>query len=143
MIVLDTNVVSEMMRPRPDAAVIEWLNGTGSGSLYLCTITIAEIEYGLCAMPDGQRREDLRERFDTFIHTAFAQRILGFDQRAARHYGCIMATRRREGRPLSAPDGQIAAVARSRGLAVATRNESDFAGIGVEILNPWRLDSSP
>ena len=142
MILLDTNVVSEMMRPRPDAAVIEWLNGTDGGSLYVCTITIAEIEYGLCAMPEGQRREGLRERFDTFIQTAFAQRILDFDRRAARHYGLIMATRRGEGRPLSAPDGQIAAIARSHGLSVATRNAPDFAGIGVEVLNPWRLDQS-
>ncbi|ABM61568.1 type II toxin-antitoxin system VapC family toxin [Halorhodospira halophila] len=104
-IVLDTNVVSEVMRPHPESAVIEWLNSTDGKSLYVSTITIAEIEYGLHAMPEGQRREDLRARFETFIHTAFAQRVLGFDEPSARHYGRIMAARRQEGRPLSAPDG--------------------------------------
>ncbi|BAU57013.1 type II toxin-antitoxin system VapC family toxin [Halorhodospira halochloris] len=140
MILLDTNVVSEVMRPHPESAVIEWVNRADGGSLYVSSITIAEIEYGLHAMPESQRREDLRARFETFIHKAFAQRVLDFDEASARYYGLIMASRRRSGRPLSAPDGQIAAIARRNGMAVATRNESDFSGSGLKIINPWRLD---
>ena len=142
MILLDTNVLSEMMRPGPAPAVIEWLNETDSGSLYLAAITIGEIEYGLHAMPDGRRREDLRERFDTFVSRAFALRVLSYDDAAARHYGRIMAARRNEGRPLSAPDGQIAGIARLHGMCVATRNASDFTGTGVELINPWDTGGS-
>ncbi|QIT55241.1 type II toxin-antitoxin system VapC family toxin [Aquisalimonas sp. 2447] len=142
MILLDTNVLSEMMRPEPAPAVIEWLNETDSGSLYLCSITIGEIEYGLHAMPDGRRRDDLSERFDTFVSQAFALRVLSYDDAAALHYGRIMAARRSEGRPLSAPDGQIAAIARLHGMRVATRNASDFTGTGVELINPWDTGGS-
>ena len=142
MILLDTNVLSEMMRPEPAPAVIEWLNETDSGSLYLCSITIGEIEYGLHAMPDGRRREDLRERFDTFVRQAFALRVLSYDDAAARHYGRIMAARRSEGWPVSAPDGQIAAIARLHGMRVATRNAPDFTGAGVELINPWDAGGS-
>lgn len=130
------------MRPQPAPAVIAWLNDTDSGSLYLSCITIGEIEFEFHSMPDGRRRKDLRERFDAFVRRAFALRVLSYDDAAARHYGRIMAARRSEGRPLSAPDGQIPAIARLHGMRVATRNATDFTGTSVELINPWDAGGS-
>ena len=138
MILLDTNVVSEVMKVAPSKAVLEWLNDQDSCSLYVSTITIGEIEYGLRILPVGKRRLQLRERFERFISQAFAQRVLSFDEAAARAYGDVMGLRKELGRPMSVPDGQIAAVARSRVLAMATRNISDFEECGLDLLNPFR-----
>jgi len=137
VILLDTNVVAEVMRPRPEQAVIDWLNAANGGSLYLSAVTLGEIEYGLAILPDGQRRDSLRARFDAFVHRAFSERVLPYDEQAAQHYGSIMGARRRAGRPTTAPDGQIAAIASLRGMTVATRNTRDFADCGVDVINPW------
>ena len=137
MILLDTNVVSEIMRPEPALAVINWLNAADAGALYLSTISVAEIEFGIALLPMGQRRDGLRQRFEAFLARAFAFRMLPFDEPAARAYGPIMGIRRRGGRPMSVPDGQIAAIAHSRGAAVATRNQVDFTDCGVQLVNPW------
>lgn len=125
------------MRPSPAASVIHWLNEADSGVLYTSAVTIGEIEYGLSALPDGHRRSDLRRRFENFIARAFAHRVVAYDAPAARYYGTLMAERRAAGRPLAAPDGQIAAIARQHGMAVATRNVADFTDTGVDIINPW------
>ena len=117
MILTDTNVISEVMKVSPSLRVIEWLNNQDSNELYVSTITIGEIEYGLRILPDGRRRLELKERFERFISVAFAQRILAFDEPAARSYGDVMGLRRELGRPISVPDGQIAAIAPSHGLA--------------------------
>ncbi len=138
MILLDTNVVSEVMKVAPSKAVLEWLNDQDSNSLYVSTVTIGEIEYGLRILPAGKRRLELKERFEQFISKAFAERVLAFDEAAARTYGDVMGIRKELGRPMSVPDGQIAAVARSSGLAVATRNTSDFEDCGVDVVNPFR-----
>jgi predicted nucleic acid-binding protein len=138
MILLDTNVISEVMKVAPSKAVLEWLNDQDSNSLYISTITIGEIEYGLRILPVGKRRLQLRERFEQFISQAFAQRVLAFDEAAARAYGDMMGLRKELGPPMSLPDGQIAAVARSRGLAVATRNVSALEECGVDLINPFR-----
>lgn len=122
MIILDTNVVSEMMKPAPSRAVLDWLNAQDAASLHVTTITLAEIGYGLRLLPDGQRRRLLVERFDQFIAQAFDQRILSFDEAAARAYGDVMGHRKELGRPISVTDGQIAAIARSNGFGIATRN---------------------
>jgi predicted nucleic acid-binding protein len=137
VIVIDTNVISEVMKTSPSLAVLEWLNQQNSNSLFVSTITLGEIEYGLRILPTGKRRHELKERFEQFIFQAFRQRILVFDETAARSYGEVMGHRKELGRPMSVPDGQIAAIARSRGFAIATRNTSDFEECGVDLFNPF------
>src|SRR5262245_11987092 len=126
MIIVDTNVVAEMMKPSPDLAVVSWLNDQESAALFLTTITIGEIGYGLEILPQGRRRLHLEQGFERIIAEAFTGRILVFDEEAARHYGVVMGRRKTIGRPLSVQDGQIASIARAKGFAVATRNVRDF-----------------
>ncbi|NBF41121.1 MAG: PIN domain-containing protein [Spirochaetes bacterium] len=137
MILIDTNVVSETMRPRPDQRVIAWLNETETVTLYVSTITIAEIESGIEILPFGERRLDLERRFRRFIDEGFAQRVLHFDTEAARSYARIMSHRRSVGRPLASLDGQIASIAQSKGCALATRNVADFSECGLKVVNPF------
>ena len=137
MIILDTNIVSEFMTSPPASAVLNWLNAQETTSLFLTTITIAEIGFGLRIMPKGRRRDLLTERFEQFVTTAFEQRILSFDEDAARVYGEVLGYRREIGRPISSLDGQIAAIARSRGFSVATRNIKDFEDCQVDLINPF------
>jgi len=137
MILLDTNVVSEVMKTQPAEAVIAWLNGQDSERLYVSAITIGEITYGLRILPDGKRRSGLRERFERFVVLAFDQRVLTYDESAARVYGDLMGDRKDLGLPMSVPDGQIAAIARLNHLAVATRNVLDFEHCGIDVLNPF------
>lgn len=140
MILLDTNIVSEVMRTEPALNVIDWLNEQTSSALYVSSVTIGEIAYGLRILPSGKRRSKLRDRFERFISEGFAQRVLAYDEVAARTYGDIMGARREEGRPMSMSDGQIAAIAQSNHLAVATRNTADFEGCGIELFNPFTLE---
>jgi len=137
MILLDTNVVSEVMKTRPAEAVVGWLNGQESEKLYVSAITIGEIAYGLRILPDGKRRSGLRERFERFVTLAFDQRLLDYDESAARIYGELMGDRKELGLPMSVPDGQIAAIARHNHLAVATRNVVDFENCGIDVINPF------
>ncbi len=141
MILLDTNIVSEIMAPAPVRAVIEWLNSQETVTLYLSTITIAEIGYGLWVLPDGKRHRSLEDRFEQFVAEGFEQRILDFDERAARLYAEVMGHRKEIDRPLGVPDGQIASIARANRLAIATRNVRDFAECGLELINPF--DDAP
>lgn len=137
MILLDTNVISEIMKPAPDDRVVEWLNGQDSSVLHVSSVTIGEIEFGLRILPDGKKRDGLRDRFASFMAQAFATRILSYDETAARAYGDIMGLRRETGRPMTAPDGQIAAIARTGGYALATRNIKDFQGCGIDLIDPF------
>ena len=137
MILLDTNVVSEVMKTQPAEAVVAWLNGQDSERLYLSAITIGEITCGLRILPDGKRRSGLRERFERFVILAFDQRVLAYNESAARIYGEMMGDRKELGLPMSVPDGQIAAIARLNHLAVATRNVLDFEHCGIDVLNPF------
>lgn len=137
MILLDTNIVSATMSPRPPRFVIDWLNHQETVDLYLSTVTIAEIGYGLWVLPEGKRRRDLEDRFAKFVAAGFDQRILDFDERAARLYPEVMGNRRVQGRPLAILDGQIASIARANDFAVATRNVRDFEECGLEIINPF------
>lgn len=137
MIVLDTNVISEFMTSPPADPVLAWLNAQDTATLYLTTITIAEISFGLEVMPQGRRRQLLMDRFEQFVKTAFLSRILPFDEAAARVYGKIRAYRRSQGRPMSNFDGQIAAIARTQGFAIATRNLKDFETCGIKLINPF------
>lgn len=138
MILLDTNVVSEVMRPAPSPRVIDWLNAQHVASLHLSAVSVAEIEFGIDVLPVGRRRQSLRTRFEEFLRQAFSNRILAFDEQAAQLYGPMMGDCRRAGRPASTLDGQIAAIARHHGMAVATRNISDFQDFGLDLIDPWK-----
>lgn len=137
MIVLDTNVVSEVVKPSPSPNVIGWLNGQETSDLYVTTITLGEISYGVEVLPDGKRRTSLSRALHQFVDRAFADRVLVFDRESAHEYGQVMAGRRKLGRPLSAPDGQIAAVARRHQFLLATRNLDDFEECGLGLVNPF------
>ena len=138
MWILDTNVVSELMRPEPEPRVIEWVGARPGGSLFLTAVTEAELRYGLALLPAGHRRDDLTAALEDMLEEDFAERILPFDRSAARLYAQIVSSRRTRGRPMTQFDGQIAAIARSRDAGVATRNETDFADCDIEIINPWQ-----
>jgi predicted nucleic acid-binding protein len=137
MIVLDTNVLSETLRPRPAESVKRWIQAQGPASLYTTAISQAEILYGAALLPAGRRRLALEEAIAGIFGRAFLGRVLSFDSSAAKSFAEIAATRRRSGRPISTLDAQIAAIAHSRGAAVATRNVEDFTNCGIELINPW------
>jgi predicted nucleic acid-binding protein len=137
MIIVDTNVVAELMKASPAEVVASWMNDQEASALFLTTITLGEIGYGLEILPHGRRRLHLEEGFARVIAEAFTGRILAFDEEAARHYSVLMGRRRGMGPPLSVLDGQIAAIARAKGSTVATRNVRDFVECGVEIINPF------
>jgi predicted nucleic acid-binding protein len=136
LILLDTNIVSAVMKPAANPRIVSWLDQQSADALFLSTITVAEIEFGLQNLPEGRRRHSLTERFQLFLEQGFDRRILPFDLPASRLYGKLMAHRRRIGRPLSALDGQIAAIARQHRLAVATRNVRDFEECGLILVDP-------
>ncbi len=136
MIVLDTNVLSEAMRPRPDAAVTQWLNGQATETLYLASVTLAELLFGVGALPAGARKERLGQALDGLL-ALFPGRVLPFDQDAARRYAAMAVGARAAGRPMPAGDGYIAATAAARGFAVATRDTSHFRDTGVDVIDPW------
>jgi toxin FitB len=137
MIIVDTNIVAEMMKTSPAQVVVSWLNDQEASELFLTTITLGEIGYGLEILPRGRRQLQLEQGFERLVAEAFESRILAFDEEAARHYGVIMGRRKEIGRPLGILDGQIASIARAKGYAVATRNVRDFVHCGVEIINPF------
>jgi len=137
LIILDTNVVSEVMKPAPSPVVVEWLNAADTASLYLTSITIAEIRYGLDVLPTGKRKQALEQAFAAVVREGFAGRLLGFDDVAAAEYGKLMAEARRLGHPMGILDGQIAAIARAGGFDLATRNLRDFKYCGVALLAPF------
>jgi predicted nucleic acid-binding protein len=138
MIILDTNIIAELMLARPKPEVLDWLNDQPLSDLSTTTINVAEIRYGLARLPPGHRRSDLDTRFRAFAARGFANRVFAFDSIAAEVYGELVAARERSGRPLEGFDGLIAAIARSRGLPVATRNVADFADGGITVICPWR-----
>lgn len=137
MIVLDTNVVSELMRPRPSPEVVEWVGEQPARDLYISSITVAEILHGVLLLPTGKRRRSILEATRSMFEVDFEGRVLPFDALAAYLYAEIMAERRQGGRPMSGFDGQIAAVASAARASLATRNVADFEGCGVQVLNPW------
>jgi predicted nucleic acid-binding protein len=137
MIVLDTNVISELMRDSPQQTVLTWFGAQPASSLFVTTVTEAEILTGIALLPDGRRRSGLAESADRVFTALFAGRILVFDSDAANIYAEIFAQRHAAGRPISQADCQIAAIARSREAAISTRNVTDFEGVGVELIDPW------
>ena len=137
MVVLDTNVVSELMRDDPHSDVLVWLDDRPTRELFVTAVTEAEVRTGIAFLPEGRRRRGIAEAADRAFGGLFAGRVLPFDSEAARAYAEIAAARRVAGRPVSQADGQIAAIARSRGMAVATRNVRDFDDMGIDIIDPW------
>ena len=137
MFILDTNVVSELMRPAPDPAIASWVAERATSSLFLTAVTEAELRFGLAVMPPGKRRDGLAAGLERMLETGFANRILPFDSAAARAYAVIAAKRRFAGRAVAPTVCQIAAIARARGMAVATRNVRDFEEMGIDVFNPW------
>ena len=137
MIVLDTNVVSELMRPDPSSNVVDWVAGQAVPRLYLSTISEAELRYGVEILPAGERRTRLLDEVEGMLSEDFAGRILPFDSAAAHAYAVIAAARRADGRPINHADCQIAAIARCRGASVATRDVADFEGSGIDVIDPW------
>lgn len=138
MLILDTNVISELMRPTPEASVVDWIARHPGGSLFTTTVTEAELRFGLSLLSAGTRRKRLMAAFESMMAEDFDGRVLPFDRSAARAYANIMVGRRRLGRPVTQFDAQIASIARSRDTAVVTRNVRDFADCGIEVFNPWR-----
>lgn len=137
MIVWDTNVVSELMRPEPHERVLVWADQQPVSEVFITAITLAELWYGIGRLPAGRRRNELAEVFDELLTEDFEQRVLDFDAVAAAHYADLVVERERIGRPISMADAQIAAICRSHGAAIATRNVDDFDDVGVEVVNPW------
>lgn len=137
MILVDTNVVSEPMKAQGDLRVAAWLDRQAPETLFIATISIAEILFGVAALPAGRRRVRLAEAFETEVQRLFAGRIVSFDLPAARAYASIMSGARARGLAISVADGQIAAIAVANQLSVATRDQAPFRAAGVRTVNPW------
>lgn len=137
MILIDTNVVSELMRPSPARAVIDWFGQQDTASLHLSAVSEAELRRGVAVLPDGRRRDALLAAIDAVIVEDLEGRVLPFDSAAAVSFAAIFAERQARGHPISFPDCQIAATARARGAAVATRDGGGFVGCGIVVIDPW------
>lgn len=136
MIVLDTNVVSETLKPQPSATVVAWLDAQLAETLYLSSVTVAELLFGVAALPAGKRRDGLAAAVDDLIGL-YDGRVLPFDVDAARSYAALAMTARKKARGFPVPDGYIAATAASRGFAVASRDASAFDACGLQAIDPW------
>jgi hypothetical protein len=137
MIILDTNVISELMRPRPCPQVVGWVAKQAATELATTSITEAEVLYGIEVLKKSKRRDQLLAAAEAMFAEDFAGRIFAFDSDAARNFAEIAAGRRALGRPISHPDAQIAAIAKTRGAILATRNGADFADCGLDVIDPW------
>ena len=137
MIILDTNIISEMMKSLPSQNLMTWVDQQNVNELFVTTITIGEIVYGLNALPSGNRRKMLEDAFNLTMSGAFEYRVLDFDALSAHRYGRLMADRKKMGKPLSILDGQIAAIAHVNGFKIATRNICDFSDCGLELIDPF------
>ena len=137
MIVLDTNVFSEVLKPVPSSFVLDWLALQDRSEVFITAVTQAEVLYGLETMPAGKRRAQLQGAIEEMIDVEYSGRILPFDEHAARLFSRIVATRFAAGQPISQFDAMISAIARSHGYSVATRNISDFELCGIQLINPW------
>ena len=137
MNLLDTNILSEVMRPAPEPAVEQWLAAQPDASVFISAITEAELRYGAALLPSGKHRATLTAEIEGMLKEDFRGRILLFDSSAAQAFEILASERRQAAKPISQADAQIAAIARSRGAPLATRNAEDFDGYGIEVINPW------
>lgn len=137
MILIDTNVISELWKIDPHPNVRAWIDAQIVETLYLSAITVAELRYGLATMPEGKRRTVYQNRLAGEVLPAFTSRVLPFDLDASKDYADLMAQARAQGTPMGKADGYIAAIARVRGFAIATRDVAPFQGCGLQVINPW------
>jgi predicted nucleic acid-binding protein len=140
MILLDTNVISEAIKPAPERAVRDWLDAQPAETLFLSSVTIAELSFGIAALPKGRRQDNLTAALEGLL-ALFAGRILPFDTAAAHRYGELAAKARMAGRGFPTPDGYIAAIAAAQGFVVATRDASAFTAARLKVINPWNPGS--
>ena len=143
MIILDTNVISELTRPVPDSGVITWLDSLPAEETAITAITAAELRYGVRRMADGRRKTELSEAVSALINADFRDRVEPFDVLAADQYAEVVTARERAGQPISISDAQIAAICQALDATLATRNTSDFTGTSVNLINPWKVKISP
>ncbi len=140
MIVLDTNVLSELIRRDPDEGVLRWMDSLDATTIATSAITAAELLYGIARLPAGRRRDLLSEATHRVIEDDLGGRVEPFDASSAGHYAALVSGRDREGRPIGFADGQIAAICRNLGAMLATRNTSDFEGTGIDLIDPWQSE---
>jgi len=137
MIILDTNILSELMRIKPNTSVIAWVDSCQANELGITSITMSEILYGIGKLPEGKRKQNLLSASGKMLEDDFNDRIYPFDEYSAVEYSVIILMREKMGRPISMADAQIASICLSRGFSLVTRNTKDFEGLGVELINPW------
>ncbi len=138
MILLDTNVVSEPLRPAPEAQVIAWIDDQALETLFLSAITVAELRAGLAQLPAGKRRSGLQDSLEKRVLPLFTGRVLPFDVTCTQAYAELMAMARATGKTIASADGYIAAIAAANGLTVASRDTGPFVAAGVKVINPWQ-----
>ena len=141
MIILDTNVISELARLVPDSGVLTWLDSLEISEVATTAVTAAELRYGVARLPEGHRKRELSVMIRGILTEDFYGRVLPFDERASVRYADIVTGRERIGRPIGVADAQIAAICRDSGAALATRNTPDFEETGIELVDPWKLVS--
>jgi len=137
MILLDTNVVSEPLKASCDKNVLSWLDEQVIETLYLSTISLAELRFGIAVLPEGKRRDTLYSSLEQQVLPLFAGRILPFDEQASQTYATLRSRARTAGQAIATADGYIAAIAMTQGFAVATRDVSPFEAVGLKVINPW------
>ena len=137
MIVLDTNVVSELMRRAPESGVVAWVDELRPSDVLITAVTVAELMYGVARLPNGRRKWEVQARVEGVLTVELRDQILPFDARAAYHYAGIVVARERTGRPIGMADAQIAAICRTWNAGLASRHVDDFAETGIEVVNPW------
>lgn len=142
MIILDTNVISAIMRPEPEDVVIEWLNRYDLEYLWLTSISIMEIQYGINLLPGGKKKDHLQDAFNLMLLKSFRKRIIEFEENAALATADIAAVNKRSGQNITIQDLQIAGIALAKGATIATRNVKDFNHSNIEIINPWHSCNS-
>ena len=142
IILLDTNVLSELMRPNPNESVIQWIDALPGDDIWISAITVAEIRLGIALLPEGRRKQTLTRTAEEMFKEEFSEKCLPFDFQAAGEYATIVSERSHQGRPITVEDAQIAAIAIAADLALATRNTKDFLDIeGLKLINPWEARS--
>ncbi len=139
MIVLDTNVISELARQQPDPGVLSWLDALEVSDVGTTAVTAAELRYGVARLPDGHRKRELAVVIRGILTEDFHGRVLPFDEHASLRYADIVTARERAGRPIGVADAQIAAICHDLGAALATRNTADFEDTGIDLIDPWKL----
>ena len=137
MIVLDTNVLSELFKPAPHTGVMDWIASQPDGSLFTTSITRGEMFFGLHCMPDGHRKQTLLRGVNRLFEVRFSGQVLDYDSDAASIYSVVASGRRAAGQPISQSDAMIAGIVRAHGATLATRNVRDFEGCGVMLVDPW------